>query len=607
MKDYAKADSVLEVAEDVVGQIFGNASREVADNKEYRVEIEMIGGGDSQKVLGWLREAGAGRRQLIDLALPRASGRELESLVGAFQGHYELSCYAAERYGLGELAYDNALYFKNLSLNTLSALRQEIMRSDDVLCKQRFEEWTRLQSVLATELASPAASRGNTDSLQQALNLIERELSALVGDVFGKARPGSRWREVQASLRRGEAAVEFVAYRPPVLAGKREKRYGAAVLRPGDAEPHFVFLFEERELLSLLERVEESPSALYTRGGRVLDSRPVYGEELYRMLWQPLEHYLGGARTVYYVPDGLLHQIAFDALPVGRKGILADRCDLRRLSSTGRAGREEVSPDFRTAAVLGGAAYDESTEEAQDTLLPADPGAQLWVVAERPRGYFEDGFDYLPGTEQEVGQLHQLFTQKGLSSHLYTREEVSETAIKALGEAGGESPDILHIATHGFYFPPPERGGKLGKNAFYWHENPLFRSGLVLAGANKAWRGEGEGSASTDGILTAYEISGLDLSRTRLVALSACETGLGDLRGAEGVYGLRRAFKMAGAGTLLVSLWPAPDRETPEFMGYFYRHLLGGKPIDQAFRKAQRKMRRQHPDVVKWGCWVLVE
>jgi CHAT domain-containing protein len=129
-----------------------------------------------------------------------------------------------------------------------------------------------------------------------------------------------------------------------------------------------------------------------------------------------------------------------------------------------------------------------------------------------------------------------------------------------------------------------------------------------MAGANAAWSRElGTPGNIEDGIATAYEISHLNLSNTKLVVLSACETGLGDIKGSEGVYGLQRAFKMAGADYLLVSLWQVPDKETVEFMDLFYQSWLSGKTIHEAFAKAQKKMRKKYKDVYKWGAWVLVE
>ena len=145
-----------------------------------------------------------------------------------------------------------------------------------------------------------------------------------------------------------------------------------------------------------------------------------------------------------------------------------------------------------------------------------------------------------------------------------------------------------------------------GRNAFVTAVNPLLRSGLILTGANYVWSGKTAIDGIEDGIVTAYEISQLNLSNTELVVLSACETALGDVKGSEGVFGLQRAFKMAGVKKMIVSLWKVPDKETSELMTGFYNYWLKGKTIDAAFAQAQADMRKKYSPYY-WAAFVLVE
>jgi CHAT domain-containing protein len=149
------------------------------------------------------------------------------------------------------------------------------------------------------------------------------------------------------------------------------------------------------------------------------------------------------------------------------------------------------------------------------------------------------------------------------------------------------------LATHGYFFPNPT-GGKKGKSGYASVQHPLLRSGLILAGANRAWSGEEIPDGEEDGILTAYEIADMDLSNTELVVLSACETGLGDVDGSEGVFGLQRAFKTAGVKYILMSLWNVKDQKTYEFMTAFYELRNKGKDIPAAYQEAQAKMRAKY-------------
>jgi CHAT domain-containing protein len=176
------------------------------------------------------------------------------------------------------------------------------------------------------------------------------------------------------------------------------------------------------------------------------------------------------------------------------------------------------------------------------------------------------------------------------------------------------SPQVIHLATHGYFFPDTKnrdevRGMRDDEPVFKTSDQPMIRSGLILAGGNHAWKtGRPLRPDVEDGILTAYEISQMDLSGTELVVLSACETGLGDIDGNEGVYGLQRAFKIAGAKYLVMSLWQVPDQQTQELMAAFYENWLTKKMgIPDAFRAAQQSVRDRYDHPFFWAGFVLVE
>jgi CHAT domain-containing protein len=203
-------------------------------------------------------------------------------------------------------------------------------------------------------------------------------------------------------------------------------------------------------------------------------------------------------------------------------------------------------------------------------------------------------FNALPGTREEAERIGEL-----LGTQPLVGAKATETALKGL-----QSPRVLHIATHGFFLEDQERepvaatvlateGGPLGARGGpdllgggAKLENPLLRSGLALAGANR-WQEAAAAGQSEDGLLTALEAAGLHLRGTELVVLSACETGLGEVRQGEGVFGLRRSFLQAGARTLLMSLWRVPDEETVELMEGFYGRWLPGMGKAEALRESQ--------------------
>jgi CHAT domain-containing protein len=194
---------------------------------------------------------------------------------------------------------------------------------------------------------------------------------------------------------------------------------------------------------------------------------------------------------------------------------------------------------------------------------------------------------------------------RGIISTVLTGKDASEASLKQT-----MSPSILHIATHGFFLKDVDISGKLtadyiGVNADKLKENPLLRSGILLAGAQRSVSG-GSRDSENDGILTAYEMMNLNLDDTQLIVLSACETGLGEVQAGEGVYGFQRALIIAGAGSVMMSLWKVDDAVTRELMIKFYQLWMDGSTVRDAFRKAQQKIREAHPDPYYWGAFVLV-
>ena len=210
----------------------------------------------------------------------------------------------------------------------------------------------------------------------------------------------------------------------------------------------------------------------------------------------------------------------------------------------------------------------------------------------------------LPGTKVELQEVSSLLAEHSWHVDLYTGEKALAGVVKQV-----KSPRVLHLATHGFFLQD-RQGPKDNMPAV--GENPMLRSGLFFAGADRVLAGMPNPAGLDDGILTAYEASGIDLHGTELVVLSACDTGLGEVKNGEGIFGLRRALQEAGAESVMMSLWAVPDRETQELMAAFYKDWLGGMDKYEALRTAQLEMRRKvtvrygHDIPHYWGAFVLV-
>ena len=295
---------------------------------------------------------------------------------------------------------------------------------------------------------------------------------------------------------------------------------------------------------------------------------------LYDLIWKPLESQLAEIKTIYFSPAGILHRINMTAVPINLDKTLGDRFNIIELNSSRQlVSTSDIKIKNNDAVLFGGINYD------SDTILSnSEPS-----LASRSRGFVSfSGIDttlrggnwnYLLGTEREINAIGKSMSNSDIIPIMYKGKDGSEEAFKNIGSGKNSSPRILHIATHGFFFPDPKIMEKDILNSkdviFKTSDNPMMRSGLLLSGANAAWSGKGMPDEREDGILTAYEISQLNLSNTELVVLSACETGLGDIQGNEGVYVLHRAFKIACAKYLIMSLWQLPYKQTSLLMTTF--------------------------------------
>ncbi|MDR0394836.1 MAG: CHAT domain-containing protein [Tannerella sp.] len=388
--------------------------------------------------------------------------------------------------------------------------------------------------------------------------------------------------------------------------------------------PAWIPLCEEKELQSALHTTTRNTQlqidTLYS----------VRGGQLYRLVWQAIEKELPNVKNIYYSPSGLLHKIAFDALPAEQENLLlSDRYNLHLVSSTRevvRLKKETSAVAVRdTATVYGGLYYDllQSTMAATTKTYSAKPneGNSRYIDRFRKRGDelpdagLRSGlseWQYLPGTETEAAQITASLENKRIPHRYYTEDKGNEESFKHLS---GTPTGVIHLATHGFFLPDTENKvvgdilRNLGGNREKPFENPLFRSGLILSGANKQWLAKEyimeEGVE--DGILTAEEISRLNFMKTGLVVLSACETGLGDMKNSEGVFGLQRAFKLAGVKSLVMSLWKVPDEATAELMTTFYNEWFSGATKQNAFKTAQRKVREKYKSPYYWAAFVMMD
>ncbi len=563
-----------------------------------------------------LLEAGEVEKSLLIKATRHLSELELSSYVVKFTNGLNLNFSFAQTVPkISGACYDNTLFYKGFLINATSQVNK--LALTDPAATENYNRLKSYHQRLAAEYAQPIAERRNVAELEEKANTLEKELTRTVAG-FGEALRQVNWQEVQAALKPGEAAIEFIRFHYHNPKPTDSTLYAALLVKSGMESPAFISLFEEKQLETLLAPLAEQGSSglneLY--GGQA-------GKSLYRLLWLPIESHLTGVKTVYYSPSGLLHRFNIGAIPVTEGKILADRHELVCLSSTRQlvttSAYATMAGRTSTAVVYGGIQFDmDSTaypiqHNLQDDNSSNRRGLSFGQSDSTLRNIRGDSWQYLKWSEKEANNVQSTLTKAGVTAEARKGWQATEESFKQIGTKE-PSPRILHVSTHGFFFPDPKsvdsRQSAIGgeEPVFRISDHPMIRSGLVLAGGNHAWKTGKPLGNREDGILTAYEISQLDLRNTDLVVLSACETGLGHIEGNEGVYGLQRAFKIAGAKYLVMSLWQVPDYQTQELMTAFYRNMLEKEmPVRQALHAAQDEMRQKRYEPFYWAGFVLVE
>jgi CHAT domain-containing protein/tetratricopeptide (TPR) repeat protein len=332
-------------------------------------------------------------------------------------------------------------------------------------------------------------------------------------------------------------------------------------------------------------------------------------ETFYNIFWRPIAQKIGDARTVYVSLGGIYNNINLNTLynpEIGK--YLIEEKDIRIVNSVRdfvlMKEREKKQYTSTTSALYGFPDFNGNTTKSFDStdyLAATRDLSQIWIDSLTRGGMKASA---LPATKIEVEQISETFKKNGWDVQTYTGEAASEYNLK-----NEDSPRVLHLATHGYFFedlPQDENNDRLmGIDRQRIVQDPMLRSGLLFAGANKTL--QGQETNGENGLMSAAEASLLNLSETQLVVLSACETGKGEIKNSEGVYGLRKAFADAGAQNIIMSLWKVDDKVTQEFMTHFYEIWLNEKTtIREAFNRTQLEIKAKYPQPYYWGAFILL-
>lgn len=552
----------------------------IADFYRYKDDFE-----NSAK---YFRLATDGYEQLVLRSVNHLSPSEVEKYIVEFNivnekvlslghaaylsGNLEKGSIDTSSKYIPEIIYDNALFYKGFLESSSYKIRN--YSSTDSTYQKTFSELRNFERKLSAEETKPlkVQDAAQISVLREKVNSLEKFLSKTVAG-YDEEKQLIRFQEVKSNLAPDEIAIEFLRFNYYNKDFLVDSIYAALIVSQEDAFPTYVFISDAGSLESFVKTQENvSFDNLYAFDKKRSSS-------LYEMIWKPLLPYLTDKKTVFYAPSGILHRINFSAIGIPKGKIICQ--------------------DFKTVALLNTREIinyknkKNSFSKAKKAVLYGNPdyGKQ---------GYWKS----LKNAERELDSLSKTLTNAGISVQILSQLEASEENFKNKS-TGVNAPNLLHFTAHGFFNQKTKTGG----NIFQLSNNPMIRSGLVLAGANEFWdRSDTLAQSGNEGVLTALEISKVSLDSVILTILSACETGLGDIKGTEGVYGLQRAFRIAGTEKILMSLWQLPRKATETWMTQFYHYLfVDNLPPEDAYLQTQIKMKERTDDYRYWAGFVLIQ
>lgn len=476
-------------------------------------------------------------------------------------------------HNLDDMFFNAALFSKGLLLNYNNIIAENVNRSKNDGLKDAYDKY--IQAMF------------KNDPFQ---NIYEHNFVQLYSDEFNEFKL-VYWNDVQKCLGKKDCAIEFVESANP----NGGFSCSAILLTKEMKSPMLVPLCSKPKLDSIAKESYHaySNSNFYN---------------LYDSIWGKLEPHIAEKENVFFSPYGNINQINIEVLSDSTGILFNEKHKVNRITSTRSLCTKLPKSRYTSIALFGGLQYDMDTTEMimNSSVFQTDN----FIVS---RGFVSDttirtGWNYLPGTKMEIDSIKIQMEKQKLDVKIFEDSFGTEEAFKSLS---GKHTSIIHIATHGFFF----KNDEIQENVFFqnmdferqpFQDNSLKRCGLIMAGGQRAWKGQPIPDKVEDGILLAEEIASMDLSGTDLVVLSACDTGLGEIT-SEGVFGLQRAFKMAGVQTLVMSLWKVDDNATSLMMQTFYEHLFSGKSKREAFKLAQATVKEKYPEPYYWASFIILD
>lgn len=546
------------------------------------------------KVGAYMSEAIHIAQKIVSSAFPLLSEAERDTYWEEFKPWITKAVYFAtqspENPLLAKTAYNAMLLSKGILLTVATDMGKVIVHSGDKELIDNFEKLKDIRKQLEKALQDKEKDGNKTKELTKEAAHIETILNTramLYGNYTTRLK--AQWENVAKALPYNATAVEFA-----VSNYNNDKLQTAFVLRKDWAAPKVVVIGSLKELTNL---TKEGVSSYLSK-------------EVTDKIWAKIIAIanIKDKETIYFSPDGMVNQYGVEYQATADGSIMSEKYNMIRLSSTKEICVKDSYISTRSAQLYGDILFSSEKEAlvSQDGTRGGDVEDFLSRSTDKPQGSLHK----LPATAKEVELIDELLTTQKYTVNKKTGKNATEASFKKLAD---QHLDILHIATHGFYWT--ERNAKHMKMAFLHkkgsiEERAMTRSGLFVAGANYVLGGTNIPKGLEDGVLTSREISDVNLSNVNMVVLSACQTGLGE-DASDGVFGLQRGFKKAGVHTLIMSLWKVDDYATQILMTEFYKNITQGMDKHQALTLAQSTLRHiengKYKDPYYWAAFIMLD
>lgn len=591
--NYAKSEQLYRKYAEYTKALYGEKSLEHINAQIYLANAEGFAG----SVTNGCNDYAAAEQQLKALMkqrIPYMSSTEREGLWGSLSALFTMMTpYALEakqmQTSFTKSSYDALVMSKSFLLESERSMYDVIKRMGT---PEDMHDYTVLAFMKNQVKVLEKDYKANADSILGVSRKVTRLENQLANRCKGYS-DGTDFMDVdydavKHALGQNEVLIDFTDY----ISQTQGRKYAAYIINKVQGYPLLKALFAERQIDSLgIVR----PDMYYSED---------YSEDVLKLLWEPLKENVSEGATIYYVPSQLLFQVSLESLPLPDGSLLGSHYHFVRLSSA----RELVKMKSNaigckddTAVLYGGLQYDVETTAMAEESKKYELSNLFAIRGEIARG--DSIFHDLQGTKEEILKIENILKDNKWQVTPYMGKNGTEESFL---DMNGKAPRLLHLATHGFYYTPNK-----AEDVDYLkgYTDAMSLSGLVMSGGNAAWLGKQLPKGVLGGILTANDIARLDLSNTDMVVLSACQTGQGKAT-SEGLYGLQRAFKKAGVGTIVMSLWSVSDKITSEFMTTFYERLADKKNAwnkRKAFEEAKEIIRQRHPDPYYWAAFVMLD